>query len=159
MSSTGTQLLSPRVLRSPRQLYRSALREVTGRPSIKISVFSGPMPRMSIWRLLPRSPEAVLPVKLTPGMVRTMSERSFTAGRCSKSCAVILDTPSDCCSWRSAVTYTVGNVPPSCGAVSSARANAPARASGKMPRAKRFFIKIPLCCVYKNAANVKRCKS
>ena len=85
-------------------LMRSELREVAGRPSIKISVFSGPMPRKSIWRLLPRWPVAVLPVRLTPGMVRTSSEISFTTGCFSKSCAEIFDTPSDCCNWRSAVT-------------------------------------------------------
>ncbi len=37
-------------------------------------MFSGPMPRISIWRLLPRLPLALLPVKFTPGILRMMSE-------------------------------------------------------------------------------------
>ncbi len=41
----------------------------------QIRVFSGPMPRISIWRLLPRWPLVELPVRLTPGMVRMISRR------------------------------------------------------------------------------------
>ena len=69
---------------------------MTGLPSTKINVFSGPIPRISIWRLFPRCPVDELPVKFTPGMVRNTSDISFVAERFSKSFAVTREEPSDC---------------------------------------------------------------
>ncbi len=67
-SPAGTQLVSPRESRSPRQPYRTELRLVTGLPSTSTNVFSGPMPRISICRLLPRRPLVELPVRVYPGL-------------------------------------------------------------------------------------------
>ncbi|VFT64061.1 Uncharacterised protein [Pseudomonas aeruginosa] len=72
-------------------------------------MFSGPMPRMSICRLLPRWPLELLPVRLTPGMVRMISERSFTGGRFLMSSAVMMDTPGACLSSCSAVPSTTSS--------------------------------------------------
>ena len=82
---------------------------LTGLPSTRIRVFSGPMPRMSICRLLPRWPLELLPVRLTPGMVRMISERSFTGGRFLMSSAVMMDTPGACLSSCSAVPSTTSS--------------------------------------------------
>ena len=105
--SAGTQLVSPRVLRSPLRPMRTASRAPMRLPSTRIRVFSGPMPRRSIWRLLPYWPEALLPVRLTPGMVRNSSAMSLAGGRRAISSAVMVEVPS---AWRAiceAVTCTV----------------------------------------------------
>lgn len=105
--SAGTQLVSPRVLRSPLRPMRTASRAPMRLPSTRIRVFSGPMPRRSIWRLLPYWPEALLPVRLTPGMVRSSSAMSLAGGRLAMSSAVMVEVPN---AWRAiceAVTCTV----------------------------------------------------
>ncbi len=109
MISGGTQLVSPRVSRSPRQPSRTALRLVTGNPSIRIRVFSGPMPRISIWRLFPRWPLVELPVRLTPGMVRIISAISRAGGCFFISSAVMVDTPGACNVCSAAVTIMVSS--------------------------------------------------
>ncbi|MNY51883.1 hypothetical protein D3C86_1875130 [compost metagenome] len=69
---------------------------MTGLPSIRIRVFSGPMPRMSIWRLLPRWPLVEFPVRFTPGMVRMISATSRAGGFLRISSAVMVETPGAC---------------------------------------------------------------
>ncbi|CRE31070.1 Uncharacterised protein [Bordetella pertussis] len=69
-------------------------------------MFSGPMPRMSTWRLLPRAPLALLPVRLTPGSRRIRSDRSLVGGRRAISSAVMTETPSDSLISSSAVPST-----------------------------------------------------
>src|SRR5471032_459359 len=76
-------------------------------PSISTSVFSGPMPRISIWRLLPRWPLVELPVRLTPGMVRMSSLISRAGGRFLISSAVMVETPGACRFCWAAVTMMV----------------------------------------------------
>ncbi len=82
---------------------------MTGLPSIRIRVFSGPMPRISIWRLLPRWPLVELPVRLTPGMVRMISETSRAGGRLRISSAVMVETPGACRFCSAAVTTMVSS--------------------------------------------------
>ncbi|MNC34954.1 hypothetical protein D3C75_834180 [compost metagenome] len=67
-------------------------------------MFSGPMPRRSICRLLPRAPLALLPVRLTPGSRRMMSDRSLAGGWRLMSSAVMIDVPRAWRASRSAVT-------------------------------------------------------
>jgi hypothetical protein len=105
--SAGTQLVSPRLSRSLRQPMRTELRLAAGLPSIRIRVFSGPMPRRSIWRLLPRWPLVELPVRFTPGMARMISEMSLAGGRFAMSSALMTETPGACFSVSSAVPRTV----------------------------------------------------
>ena len=67
------------------------------------------MPRISIWRLLPRWPLVELPVRLTPGMVRISSLMSRAGGRFLISSAVMVDTPGACRFCRAAVTTMVSS--------------------------------------------------
>ncbi|MFT3961267.1 MAG: hypothetical protein QM701_07440 [Propionivibrio sp.] len=69
-------------------------------------MFSGPMPRRSICRLLPRWPLGELPVRLTPGIVRMISEMSLAGGFLAMSSAVMVDTPGACFRVCSAVPST-----------------------------------------------------
>ncbi len=67
---------------------------------------SGPMPRISIWRLLPRWPLVELPVRLTPHGADQFADvarrRAFLI-----SSAVMVDTPGACRFCRAAVTTMV----------------------------------------------------
>ena len=65
---------------------------------------------MSIWRLLPRCPVAELPVRFTPGILRTISEMSLETGVRSRSVWLIFETPSDCLTCASAVTTILSSV-------------------------------------------------
>lgn len=75
-------------------MQRTELRELTGLPSTRIRVFSGPMPRMSICRLLPRWPLELLPVRLTPGMVRMITDQVVARRSLGVSSAVMMETPA-----------------------------------------------------------------
>ncbi|KAG1606382.1 hypothetical protein G6F45_013995 [Rhizopus arrhizus] len=54
------------------------------------------MPRRAICRLLPDWPEALLPGRLTPGMVRSSAAMSLAGGRLAMSSAVMVEVPSAC---------------------------------------------------------------